>query len=160
MPIIVRKTHNDNGKKIYIRVGESPPIVKDGKIKDGAFFIIVGDSEGEKSIRLTDQEALDIAQRIIIMYHSHVRVYRKLDRKVYEEYKEMKNKDARDLELENEILKFLLKSGGESTVEEVRNMLGIRYADYLNQMEMQGLVEIIGNRVIVKREKSTKQDSP
>lgn len=154
MPIIARKSHTKDGIKIYIRVGESPPVVKDGKIKEGAFFVIVGDDTGEKSIRLTDQEALDIAYRIITIYQSHVRLYRKLDQKTYEEYKQTHSgKESNNMELE--IVRFLISRGGESTVEEIRTMLGVKYADYLPIMEGDEIVKIVGNKVIlnIKKEK-------
>jgi len=151
MPIIVRKTHEKDGKKIYIRIGESPPAVKEGKIKEGAFFIIVGDDEGEKKIRLTDQEALDIAYRIITIYQMHIRVYRKLDKMVYQEYKHrMENiKKEEEKELENDIIKFLIRSGGEATIEEIRDLLGVKHADYLHVMERNGLVILKGNKVSI-----------
>lgn len=153
MTIIVRKTHEKDGKRIYIRIGESPPAVKDGKIKDGAFFIVVGDDEGEKKIRLTDQEALDIAQRILTIYQLHIRIYRKLDKKTYQEYKHRMESQTIDERLENEIIRYLIKSGGEATVEEIRDLLSVKHADYLHTMERNGLVIIDGNKVILNMKK-------
>ncbi|QIW24071.1 hypothetical protein EWF20_07890 [Sulfolobus sp. S-194] len=153
MTIIVRKTHEKDGKRIYIRIGESPPAVKDGKIKDGAFFIIVGDDEGEKKIRLTDQEALDVAQRILTIYEMHVKMYRKLDKKTYQEYKHRVESLRNDERLENDIIRYLIKSGGEATVEEIRDLLGVKHADYLHIMEKNGLVIIDGNKVILNMKK-------
>jgi hypothetical protein len=154
MTIIVRKTHKKDGKRIWIRVGESPPIIKDGKIKDGAFFVIVGDDEGEKMIRLTDQEALDIANRIILVYNMHIKKYRELDKILYREYKLRMDSESLDEEeeeedkyLEAEILEFLIKSKGETTIEEIRRNLGVKHADYLNFMEKLGMVKIIENKV-------------
>ncbi|BCU70145.1 hypothetical protein [Stygiolobus caldivivus] len=149
MTIIVRKTHEKDGKRIYIRVGESPPAVKEGKIKDGAFFIIVGDDDGEKQIRLTDQEALDIAQRIMAVYHLHVKIYRKLDKKTYQEYKERMRVPESDEKLENDIIRFLIRSGGEATVKDIRDSLGVKHADYLHTMEKYGLVIVDGDKVIL-----------
>lgn len=153
MPVIVRKTHDKDGKRIYIRVGESPPAVKEGKIKDGAFFIIVGDEEGEKKIRLTDQEALDIAYRIITVYHMHIRMYRKLDKKVYQEYKHRMEVEDEEKDLESDIIRFIIKAGGETTVEKIRDALSPRHADYLHVMEKNGLVVVKGDKVFLNLNK-------
>ncbi|ARM76790.1 hypothetical protein [Acidianus manzaensis] len=147
MPIIGRKSHTKDGQKIYIRIGESPPAIKDGKVQEGAFFIILGDDMGEKSIRLTDQEAIDLANRIITIYQLHVRMYRKLDKKTYEEYKQ--SHTANNEKIEHEIVKFLLKSGGQCTIEDIRESLSVKHADYLTHLEKEGVVKIKGNNVFL-----------
>lgn len=39
MPIIVRKVHKkDDGSTVWIRVGELPPVLKDGNVIDGGFL--------------------------------------------------------------------------------------------------------------------------
>ncbi|WP_338604501.1 hypothetical protein V6M85_06570 [Sulfolobus tengchongensis] len=147
MPVIVRKTHEKDGKRIYIRIGESPPAIKEGKVKDGAFFVIVGDDDGEKKIRLTDQEALDIAHRIITIYQMHIKMYRKLDRQVYQEYKHRLETTGETKDLESDIIKFIIRAGGETTIENVRDLLSPKHADYLHVMERNGLIVIKGNKV-------------
>ncbi|BCU66706.1 hypothetical protein HS7_01430 [Sulfolobales archaeon HS-7] len=152
MTIIVRKVHSKGGKHVWMRVGESPPIVRDGRIKEGAFFIVIGDDTGDKSIRLSDEEALDIANRIISSYNSHIREYRLLDKKTYAEYKMKMESEDDDTEenIGREVLEFLLLHNGKSTIEDIRNQLGTRYADSLSYLERRGLVSIKENVVSIK----------
>ncbi|MEM0173094.1 MAG: hypothetical protein QXV69_05640 [Sulfolobaceae archaeon] len=149
MTIIVRKTHKKGEKRIWIRIGESPPVIKEGKIKDGAFFVIVGDDEGEKKIRLTDQEALDIANRIIIAYRKHIRQYMELDKMAYAEYKQRVKEEEKisEKEIELELLEYLIKNKGEVNIEDLRKDLGVKHADEVFRLERKGIVKIIENKV-------------
>ncbi|PVU77858.1 hypothetical protein DDW12_05305 [Sulfolobus islandicus] len=149
MPDIARKFHVKDGKKIYIRIGESPPIIREGKINEGAFFIVVGDDLGEKRIRLSDQEALDIAYRIITMYQMHIRIYRKLDRQSYQEYKQRMEIRNEGKEVETEIIRFVINAGGETTIDEIKRTLGSKYADYLETLEKKGLIILKENKVLL-----------
>ncbi|QGA69070.1 hypothetical protein [Sulfolobus sp. E11-6] len=156
MPIIVRKVHKkDDGSTVWIRVGESPPVIKDGNVIDGGFFIRVGDDKSDKIIRLSDQEALDIAYRIIEAYRRHVRIYAKLDELSYEEYKRrkevIKDEDEDEIEkieekknltpekIETELIKYLITVGGETTLDKIREDLGEEYAAYLKTMKNKGI---------------------
>ncbi|AAK42027.1 hypothetical protein SULI_13565 [Saccharolobus solfataricus] len=163
MPIIVRKVHKkDDGSTVWIRIGESPPVIKEGNVIDGGFFIRIGDDKSDKIIRLSDQEALDIAYRIIEAYRRHVRIYAKLDELSYEQYKRSKelakDEDEEDIEkieekknltpdkIEAELINYLITAGGETTLDKVREDLGEEYAAYLKTMKNKGII-IEGIRV-------------
>ncbi|ACP34580.1 conserved hypothetical protein [Sulfolobus islandicus Y.G.57.14] len=165
MPIIVRKVHKKaDGSTIWIRVGESPPVIKDGNVIDGGFFIRIGDDKSDKIIRLSDQEALDIAYRIIEAYRRHVRIFTKLDELSYEQYKKSKEvvkdeeEDEEEIEkieekrnltpdkIEAELIDYLTAAGGETTLDKVREDLGEEYAAYLRTMKNKGII-IEGTRV-------------
>lgn len=70
-------------------------------------------------IRLSDQEALDIAYRIIETYRRHVRTFAKLDELSYEQYKRTKRAENEEEEeltpelMEREIINFLRDIGGK-----------------------------------------------
>lgn len=164
MAIIVRKVHKkDDGSTIWIRVGESPPVIKDGNVIDGGFFIRVGDDKSDKIIRLSDQEALDIAYRIIESYRRHVRIFTKLDELSYEQYKRSKEvikeddeeEEIRKIEekknltpdkIEGELIDYLIAAGGETTLDKIREELGEEYVAYLKTMKNKG-VRIEGIKV-------------
>ncbi|ABP95264.1 MULTISPECIES: hypothetical protein [Metallosphaera] len=154
MAIIVRKVHKrDDGTTVWIRVGDSSPIIKDGSVIDGGFFIRIGDDSGDKMIRLSDQEALDIAYRIIETYRRHVRTFAKLDELSYEQYKRTKRAENEEEEeltpelMEREIINFLRDIGGESTLEEIRSALGEEYAAYVRGPMKDKKVKIEGGKV-------------
>ncbi|BCS93457.1 hypothetical protein L3N51_01786 [Metallosphaera sp. J1] len=154
MAIIVRKVHKrDDGTTVWIRVGDSSPIIKDGSVIDGGFFIRIGDDSGDKMIRLSDQEALDIAYRIIEAYRRHVRTFAKLDELSYEQYKRTKRAENEEEEeltpeiMEREIINFLKDLGGESTLEEIRSALGEEYAAYARGPMKDKRVKIEGGKV-------------
>ncbi|QGR19219.1 hypothetical protein [Stygiolobus azoricus] len=99
MAIIVRKIHKKNdGGIVWISIDEVPPIIKDTSVVDGAFFVRISDDKGDKVIRLTDQEALDIAYRIIEAYKRHVNEYPKLNQRAYEEYKKRNPEETESYE--------------------------------------------------------------
>jgi hypothetical protein len=138
-------------------------VIKDGNVIDGGFFIRIGDDKGDKIIRLSDQEALDIAYRIIETYKRHIRIFAKLDELSYEQYKKskevMKDNDEDDEvkrieekrnltpdKLEGELMDYIIASGGETTLDKVREELGEDYVAYLKTMKKKG-VKIEGNKV-------------
>ncbi|EHP69734.1 MAG: hypothetical protein RXS23_08335 [Metallosphaera yellowstonensis] len=155
MAVIVRKVHKrDDGTTVWIRVGDSPPVIKEGSVIDGGFFIRIGDDSGDKMIRLSDQEALDIAYRIIEAYRRHVRIFAKLDELSYEQYKRIKQVESEDEteellpeKLEQEVINFLKENGGESTLEEIRSVLGEEYAAYARGPMKDKKVRVEGTRV-------------
>jgi len=88
MGVIIRKIHTKkDGKSVWLRVSEEPPTIKNKNPVDGYFFLRIGDETGDKVIRLSDEEALDLAQRILESYRKHVRLYERLEDESYKMYK-------------------------------------------------------------------------
>lgn len=136
------------------QVGESPPVIKEGSVIDGGFFIRIGDDSGDKMIRLSDQEALDIAYRIIEAYRRHVRTFARLDELSYEQYKRTRMaKDEEEVEelsaetLEKEVINYLKENGGEATLDELRIALSEEHAAYARGPMRDKKVKIEGTRV-------------
>ncbi|AWR98373.1 hypothetical protein [Metallosphaera hakonensis] len=155
MAVIVRKIHRrEDGSTVWLRVGESPPVIKEGSVIDGGFFIRIGDDSGDKMIRLSDQEALDIAYRIIEAYRRHVRTFARLDELSYEQYKRTRMaKDEEEVEelsaetLEKEVINYLKENGGEATLDELRIALSEEHAAYARGPMRDKKVKIEGTRV-------------
>ncbi|BCU71051.1 hypothetical protein [Stygiolobus caldivivus] len=103
MAIITKKIHKKNdGGIVWISIDEVPPIIKDTSVVDGGFFIRISDDKGDKVIRLSDQEAIDIAHRIIEAYKRHINEYPRLSQKAYEEYKRKNQNPSESEDIDNE----------------------------------------------------------
>ncbi|BBD73154.1 hypothetical protein HS1genome_1543 [Sulfodiicoccus acidiphilus] len=97
MGVIVRKIHTKkDGGNVWLRVTEEPPSMKNENPSDGYFFVRVGDDSGDKVIRLSDEEALDVAQRILESYRRHVKIYEKLEDESYRMYKMKSDENEED----------------------------------------------------------------